>query len=184
MGRNIAPSVVRAVPDTNLATIVEIEQHIHILVLRKSVSKLREYVKAYGTNNSKNGVKKILDTKYEISKCRPEVINILSAMAKNPKRFKFRDTIFDERMALDDTEYENMSFQLYNFSSNPNIIRPHVYINSKNFLTDHEEMVFYKVVNSMREMCRNEYRLQDELKTLEEQNNVFKTYESEKLSSR
>ena len=105
-------------------------------------------------------------------------------MARNPKRFKFRDTIFDERMALDDTEYENMSFQIYNFSSNPNIIRPQVYINSKNFLTDHEEMVFYKVVNSMREMCRNEYRLQDELKTLEEQNNVFKTYESEKLSSR
>lgn len=185
MGRNAAPpKIMRSVPDTNLASIVEIEQHIHILVLRKSAAKLREYIKAYGTNNSKNGVKKILDTKYEISKCRPEVISILSAMAKNPKRFKFRDTIFEERMALDDTQYENMSFQIYNFSSNNSIIRPKVYINGKEFLTDHEELVLYKVVNSMRMMCRNEYRLQEELQTLEEQKNVFETYQSEKLSSR
>lgn len=185
MGRNSDPlTISRSVPDTNLASIVEIEQHIHILVLRKSVAKLREYVNAYGTKNSNAGVKKILDTKYEISKCRSEVISILSAMAKNPKRFKFRDTIFDERMAIDDTQYENMNFQIYNFSSNPNRLRPRVYINSKNFLTDHEELIFYKVVNSLRIMCKNEYRLQQELQTLEEQQNVFETYQSEKLSSR
>jgi hypothetical protein len=178
MGRNRA-----ATRDVKLDSILEIEQHIHILVLRKSVAKLREYLDAFG-NRRKQGINRILETKYEFSKCRPEVLAIILAMAKDPKRFKFRDTSDDIRMVLDDTAYERMYFQIYNFSSNPNRINPKVYINSKEFLTDHEEIVLFKVVRSMDMMRKNEYRLQEELQALEEQKNVFETYQSEKLSSR
>ncbi|EBS4516744.1 hypothetical protein DQT32_04950 [Salmonella enterica subsp. enterica serovar Braenderup] len=160
-----------------------IDKHLHILVLRKSAAKLTEYINLHGKKR-KIAIRKIIDIKYELSKCRPEVIAILCAMASNPKRFKFRDTFDDKRMALDDTAYERMYFQIYNFSSNPLKINPKVYINSKEFLEDHEEEILFKVVRSLDNMRQNEYRLQEELQALEEQKNVFETYQSEKLSSR
>ncbi|AQW88669.1 hypothetical protein FDH34_gp144 [Serratia phage BF] len=180
MPRNPPPPTKSDEGIINLATMLEIHQHLHILVLRKSAGKLIEYIMQF--RNKKQATNAIIQTKYELSKCRPEVLAMMLSMAKDPRRFKFADTTCDSRMVLNDTVHGTY-FQIYNFSSNPNRYLPKVYINSKEFLNDNEEMVLFKIVKSMNMMRNNEYKLQEELKTLEEQENVFQIYQNEKLLS-
>lgn len=180
MPRNPAPPAKKD-PSLDIKEIFEIHQHLHILVLRKSAAKLLEYTNHF--KKSKDGVRHIINTKYELSKCRPEVLAILIAMARDPKRFEFRSTTVDERMVFDDMAYEKMYFQVYNFRSgaNPND-RPliKIYINGENFLTEHESLMMFKIVCSLNTMRKNQYNLQQELEKLEVQKNVFQIYQNEK----
>lgn len=169
--------------------VLELYQHLIVLILRKSTKKLNEYISMF--DNKSDAIKTIIELKYQLAKCRPELINILVIMSKNPKRFQFDNDII-AKLRLIDTE-NNTEFVIYNFSSrniygltsksiiNPNI---HTYINGQQFLSKHEELLFYNVVHSLKIMSLNEYKLQEELKMLEEQKNVFETYKNEKLSSR
>ncbi|UYE98571.1 hypothetical protein XbC2_142 [Xanthomonas phage XbC2] len=170
--------------ELDVKEIFDIHRHLHLLVLRKSAGKLLEYTRYF--NKRKDASKHIINIKYELSKCRPEVLAILFAMARDPKRFVFRDTTEDSRMVLDDTAYEKMYFQIYNFRSgydhNPDKDNPlpKIYINGEEFLTDHEELMMFRVVRSLDHMRQNEYKLQQELEKLEVQNHVFEIYQSEK----
>lgn len=162
--------------------IIDIHKHLHILVLRKSASKLLEYKSLF--NKKKDAVRHIISTKYELSKCRPEVLAILFAMARDPKRFVFHELSDDSYMMFDDSAYEKMHFQIQNFrSGNPDKDTPlalKIYINSERFLTEHEELMMFRVVRSLNFMRENEYKLQQELEKLEVQNSVFEIYQTEK----
>ncbi|SOK58417.1 hypothetical protein [Yersinia phage fHe-Yen9-04] len=162
----------------NLATMQDIHQHLYILVLRKSAGKLIEYIMQF--KNRKEATNAIISVKYELSKCRPEVLNILLAMAKDPKRFEFSTLSTNDRMFFVDN-VNGTNFRIYDFSSNPKKIIPNVTINNDDFLTSNEELVMYKIAKSMIIMRNNQYKLQEELRKLEEQNNVFKIYQNEKL---
>lgn len=170
--------------ELDVKEIFDIHRHLHLLVLRKSAGKLLEYTRYF--NKRKDASRHIINTKYELSKCRPEVLAILLAMARDPKRFEFRSTTEDSRMVLDDSAYEQMYFQIYNFRSgyghDPDRNEPSVkiYINGEEFLTDHEELMMFRVVRSLDHMRKNEYKLQQELEKLEVQNHVFEIYQSEK----
>lgn len=170
--------------ELDVKEIFDIHRHLHLLVLRKSAGKLLEYTRYF--NKRKDASRHIINTKYQLSKCRPEVLAILTAMARNPKRFEFRDTTEDSRMVLDDTAYEQMYFQIYNFRSGYNhdpdkdSPLPKIYINGEEFLTDHEELMMFRVVRSLDHMRQNEYKLQQELEKLEVQNSVFEIYQAEK----
>jgi hypothetical protein len=79
--------------ELNVQEIFEIHRHLHLLILRKSAGKLLEYVKHF--DKRKDATRHIINTKYQLNKCRPEVLAILIAMARDPKRFVFRDTTDD-----------------------------------------------------------------------------------------
>lgn len=170
--------------ELNANEIFEIHQHLPLLVLRKSAGKLLEYTRYF--NKRKDAARNIINTKYQLSMCRPEVLAILTAMARDPKRFEFRATTEDSRMVFDDTAYEEMYFQIYNFRSGYEYNRyhdnpaPKVYINGEEFLSKHEELMMFKVVQSLNHMRKNEYKLQRELEKLEVQTNVFEIYQTEK----
>ncbi len=179
MPRN-SPPPSKKKSELDVKEIFDIHRHLHLLVLRKSAGKLLEYTRHF--NKRQDASKHIINTKYQLSKCRPEVLAILLAMARDPKRFVFRDTTSDKRMVLDDSAYEKMYFQIYDFSSSYDSVQPvlKIYINGEVFLTDHEQLMMYKVIRSLDHMRNNEYILQQELEKLEVQNNVFEIYQAEK----
>lgn len=155
----------------------EIEKHLHILVLRKSAWKLLQYVSLF--KRKKLATSAIIDVKYELSKCRPEVLNILIAMANDPERFEFDVTSDRHRKILVDSK-NRTRFQIFNFSSSADRVIPSIYVNAEKFLSDDENMVLFKIVESLYSMKKNQYKLQAELKTREEQHNVFQIYQNEK----
>ncbi len=158
----------------------EIGYHKHILLLRKSAGKLRQYMDCFVT--TQYPAARLIEIKYHFSKCRSEVLAIMEAMAKDPKRFNFQSSDTN-RKVFTDTVHGTI-FQYYDFSSDRNKIVPKLYINGREFLTKIELECIASVINSMDSMRENEYKLQEELKALEEQENVFQIYQSEKLSSR
>lgn len=157
-----------------------ISKHKHILLLRKSAGKLRQFIDCFVT--TKYPAQRLIEIKYHFSKCRPEVLAIMEAMAKDPKRFEFTSSTSVRKHFID--TLHGTEFQYYDFSSNENIILPHLSINGKEFLTKIELECISAVIMSLDEMRINEYKLQEELAILEEQENVFQIYQSEKLSSR
>ncbi|AFC21596.1 hypothetical protein GAP32_146 [Cronobacter phage vB_CsaM_GAP32] len=157
----------------------EIGCHKHILLLRKSAGKLRQYVDCFV--NTKFPTQRLIEIKYEFSKCRPEVLAMMESMAKDPRRFNF-ESLDTHRKVFVDTLH-GTRFQYYDFSSNPNIVIPTLYINGREFLSKIELQCISSVINSLSVMHENEYKLQEELKALEEQENVFKIYHNEKHST-
>lgn len=158
----------------------EIGYHKHILLLRKSAGKLRQFMDCFVTTQYPAG--RLIEIKYHFSQCRPEVLAIMEAMAKDPKRFEFESSDTNRKVFVDTVH--GTRFQYYDFSSNRSRVLPKLYINGREFLTKIELDCIASVINSMDVMRQNEYKLQEELKALEEQENVFQIYQSEKLSSR
>lgn len=158
----------------DLETAKLLSPHTHILLLRKSAAKLKQFMDCFIT--TQYPASKLIEIKYHFSKCRPEVLAMMESMAKDPKRFEF-SSLDDNRKVLVDTVTDT-SFQLYSFTP------PKLYINSREFLTAIELECVSKVIESLAIMSMNEYKLQEELKTLEEQKNVFEIYKSEKLASK
>jgi hypothetical protein len=159
---------------SNVKKIFDITQHLHILILRKSAGKLLEFVNAHSSR--KYGSNKIINIKYELSKCRPEVLNIFLAMAKDPKRFEIEMTYTEKRIAFKDT-VNSTRFRAHCWGKN----LYQVTINGENFLTNNEMEIMWKIASSLDIMRKNEYKLEKELKSLEKQNNVFEIYKNEKL---
>lgn len=163
----------------------DIFMHLPVLVIRKSSRKLQQYCDCFSKHS--DGVRELITLKYEISKCRAEVIAILFAMAKDPKRFEIEDNSMSSTRFVD--KETKVTFKYYNFVSgyrteDKNKIRnPSVYINGEKFLNDEETMMMARVFESLKIMQKNEYKLQEELKTLEEQTRVFEIYSNQKLQS-
>lgn len=157
-----------------------LRQHLHVFLLRKSGWKLREYVDCFVS--TRFPAARIIEIKYHFSQCRPEVLAMLEAMAKDPKRFQFESSDTNRKVFVDNVH--GTRFQYYDFSSNHNKRLPKLYINGREFLTKIELDCIASVIESMDMMRLNEYKLQEELRAFEEQQNVFETYQSEKLSSR
>lgn len=163
-----------------IKVVEEISPHLHILLLRKSAGKLRQLMDCIVT--TKYPAERLIEIKYHFSKCRPEVLAIMEAMAKDPRRFEFESSDTNRKVFVD--TIHGTLFQFYDFSSKRSKVLPKLYINGREFLTKIELDCIASVINSMDVMRKNEYQLQEELKALEEQENVFQIYQSEKLSSR
>jgi len=157
----------------------EINIHLPVLMIRKSSRKLQQYCDCFV--NSSVSVRELITLKYEISKCRAEVISILFAMAKDPERFVISESLTASTKILDSET--GVKFRYYNFVSGwsenePRIRNPSVYINDEQFLNADETMMMARVFESLKTMQKNEYKLQEELKTLEEQTRVFEIYKN------
>jgi hypothetical protein len=159
----------------------EIVMHLPVLMIRKSSRKLQQYCDCFV--NSKDAVRELITLKYDISKCRAEVIAMLFSMAKDPKRFEIKESLTSSTHIVDTVT--KVRFNYYNFNSDfgqENRIRnPSVYINGEKFLNPNETLMMARVFQSLKIMKKNEYELQEELKSLEEQNRVFQIYTNEKL---
>ena len=160
-------------------TAFEIHQHLYILILRKSAGKLLQYLNCF--EKPQYGSENIIEIKYNFSKCRPEVLAMMEAMARDPKRFRFDSSDNLRKVLYDDVH--GTHFQYYNFSSNPNRVNPKLYINGHEFLNQNELQCISSVILSLDTMCKNEYKFQEDLKRLEEQNNVFAIYKNEKFEN-
>jgi DNA primase large subunit len=157
----------------------EINIHLPVLMIRKSSRKLQQYCDCFV--NSSVGVRELITLKYEISKCRAEVISILFAMAKDPERFEIGESLTSSTKIVD--KETGVAFNYYNFVSGwrddgQRIRNPSVYINGEQFLNADETMMMARVFESLKTMQKNEYKLQEELKTLEEQTRVFEIYKN------
>lgn len=157
----------------------EINVHLPVLMIRKSSRKLQQYCDCFG--NPVIGVRELINLKYEISKCRAEVISILFAMAKDPERFEIGESLTSSTKIVD--KETGVAFNYYNFVSGwrddgQRIRNPSVYINGEQFLNADETMMMARVFESLKTMQKNEYKLQEELKTLEEQTRVFEIYKN------
>lgn len=157
----------------------EIIVHLPVLMIRKSSRKLKQYCDCFVKTSV--GVRELIELKYEISKCREEVISILFAMAKDPKRFEIIESLPTSTSIVD--KETGVRFKYYNFiigrlDGEQRIRNPSVFINGEQFLNEDETMMMARVFESLKSMKKNEYKLQEELKTLEEQTRVFEIYKN------
>lgn len=71
--------------EKNIDLILESISHLPILLLRKSSHRLRIFVNLF--ENKDLARRLIYEAKWKISLCRPEVLNIFTAMARRPETF-------------------------------------------------------------------------------------------------
>lgn len=153
----------------------EIYPHLPVIMIRKSTRKLKQFIDCF--SKSSVGIKIITDLMYNISKCRSEVISILVEMAKDPRRFNIESASLNFNNFVDTSN--GTKFKYYNFKnydSGVYIRNPSITINGESFLDKNETMMMAMVFESIIRMNNTEYKLQEELKTLEEKTRVFELY--------
>lgn len=150
--------------------------HLPMLVLRKSVGQLMELQSLCPTKNMLST--EIINVKYEISKCRMEVVNIISAMANDYTRFEI-DSMYPLIYRVHDTKTKT-HFTMHNWSSSYETILPEISINGEKFLTNDETKILASVIISLHTISRNEFKIKQEQRKIGVQESVFGIYGNNK----
>lgn len=162
--------------EPNQYDIIEMQMHIPVFLLRGSTWSLKNFIDLYERKD--NARKFIISIKYDLSKCRPEILNIFSTMASRPRTFKLEldSTGYAKYYTLHDT-MTNMRFRTRTSShGTPRLVR----CDGVEMFDIHESEMFVLLCESLNHLQERHDEIERQKYNNTKQRKVFNIYAGNK----
>lgn len=159
--------------------IMHIKPHILVLLLRKSVGKLIEYINLHDFSSIARD--DIIEQKYLLSKCRPEVLNIFTSITVRIEQLCFQRAWDTDRVIVLNDTAAGTTFRCYHTVDDENIHK-FASIDGKKVFTNLEARMFKKILCSLLHMHENRESVLSDIREQAEIQSIFDMYQPRRHS--
>ena len=160
--------------------ITELSVHIPILILRKSVGKLIEFINLHQHQDVARQF--IIDQKYRLTKCRPEILNILTSISVRiedmQQTWGFDDNViaFDDKATIRASGLLSTRFRCYTHGGDKNL-ENYTSIDGKKIFTNHEAILLRDILRSIIFMQENKKSIIENIQEEKQVAEILSRYE-------